>query len=119
MGYPIILNSCTLVAQDEMVKLTATIQFLTIRPLQILWTHSGRNKLDTILQTLFSNAYFWMEIYFDWSSIFFNENVFWLKLQQSLFLSVEFVNTGPGNDLAASRWVDIIWTNDDLVYWYT
>ena len=62
---------------------------------------------------------------FEWKYIlievqyFLNENVFWLKLQQSLFLSVEFVNTGPGNDLAASRWVDIIWTNDDLVYWYT
>ena len=40
-------------------------------------THWGRDKINAILQTTFSNAYSWMKMY-----------EFWLKFQWSLFLKV-------------------------------
>ena len=71
-------------------------------------THSPLDKMAAILQTKFSNAFFWMRSF-----------VFWFKLHWNFDHKVPVdnkVSIGLGNGLVPSRWQTISWTKADLVH---
>ena len=68
-----------------------------------LKTHWGRDKMAVILQTTFSNAFSWMQMY-----------EFRLRFHWSLFLTASI---GSDNGLAPTRRQAIIWTNYGIVCW--
>ena len=57
-------------------------------------THCGQDKMDTIFQTSFSNAFSWMKMY-----------KFWLRFHWSLFPRVQLTNSSISSDngLAPAR----------------
>ena len=65
-------------------------------------THWGRDKMATIFQTTFSNAFSWMKMY-----------EFRLRFHWSLFLrlQLQYSSIGSDNGLAPSRRQAIIWSN--------
>ena len=71
-------------------------------------TRWGRDKIDAILQTTFSNAISWKKMF-----------EFRLKFHWSLFLKVQLAvfSIGSDNGLALNRRHAIISTNDDPVQW--
>ena len=64
--------------------------------------------MDTILQTIFSDAIPWMKIF-----------VFQLKFPWSLFLRVQLTTPSIGldNGLVPNRREAIMWTNTDPIHW--
>ena len=73
----------------------------------ILLTHWSRDKMATIFQTTFSNAFSWMKMM-----------EFRLEFQCNLFQGSnwQYASTGSDNGLAPYRRQAIIWTNFGLVY---
>ena len=74
-----------------------------------LVTHLPLNKMDTVSQTDFSDAFSWMINF-----------VFWLKFHWNFFpLRVQLTKPSIGldNGLAPNRRQAIIWTNADPVHW--
>ena len=71
-------------------------------------THLPLNKMATISQTIFSDAFSWMKIF-----------VFWLKFHWSLFLRVQLTiaQHGLDNGLAPNRRQAVIWNNADPIHW--
>ena len=72
-------------------------------------TPPSLDKMATILQMIFSDAFSWKESF-----------VFWLKFHWSLFLRILLTNnpsTGLENGLAPNRRQDIVWTNADQIHW--
>ena len=74
-----------------------------------LWplTQWGRNKIATVFQAAFSNAFSWMKIF-----------VFWLKFHWRLFLRIQMTkdSTDSDNSLAMNRQQAITWTNVVIGY---
>ena len=69
---------------------------------------SSQDKMATISQTTFSNAFSWMKI-----------SEFRLKFHQSLFLKAQlkwYSSIGSDNGLAPNRRQAIIWTNDSPIH---
>ena len=69
-------------------------------------TYWGLNKMATILEMTFSNAFSWKKIF-----------VFWFKTcsHGSNFPLVQWVNNVWGNGLVSNRQQTFTWTNDDPV----
>ena len=66
-------------------------------------THWGQDKMATIYQTTFSDAFSWMKMY-----------KFWLRFHLSLVPRIQLTifHIGSDNGLAPVRQQAIIWTND-------
>ena len=64
--------------------------------------HWGQEKMDSIFQMAFSNAFSWMKIY-----------KFWLKFLRIWFLMVQLTiySIGSDNGLVPARRQAIVWTN--------
>ena len=62
------------------------------------------DKMAAILQTLFSNAFSWMNFFY------FDKNVIEMCSSAS--------NIGLDNGLVPNKQRAIIWTNDGLFYWH-
>ena len=73
-----------------------------------LLTHLALDKMATILQTTFSDAFSWMKSF-----------VLWLKFHWSLFVRVQLTITQHclDNGLAPNRPQAIILTNYDIIQW--
>ena len=75
-------------------------------PLFTMLTHFHLDKMASISQMTFSNAFFLMKSF-----------VSWFKFHWTLFLNVQLtVSTVSGNGLAPNRRQVIIWTNADPVH---
>ena len=69
----------------------------------ITLTYWGRTKMAAMIQTIFSNVFFWMKMY-----------KFRLRFQWSLYQgsSLQYSSIGPLNGLTPVRRQANIWTND-------
>ena len=74
----------------------------------IISTHLGRDKMNAILQTTFSNAFL------EWKLFCFNQNCTETYSQVSNY---QYGSVGSDIGLALNRRQAIIWTKGGLVYW--
>ena len=75
---------------------------------KMMITYWGWDKMANILQTTFSNTFYWMKM------LEFHLKSDWNCVQKS---HRQYASICVVNGLAMIRWQVIIWTNDGIVYW--
>ena len=94
-------------ARTEQQSVNMYIMGCAVYEMSLFLTHLPLDKLATISQTIISDAFSWMKMYFD-------ENFSEVCSLESNF---QLPNNGLDNGLAPNRRQAIIWTNVDPIHW--